>query len=396
MMSGAWLPPQDEGHLGSLDMRSAVECDVAGGTGGWGIFAYDREIVGVDTFTIATDPQEAIGPVRRTILENRLGVTLTAPRFAGIMAELYLQHIDVTGATKRKPILPTNRKRLEIILGGKIFDVETGPGDGARWLAVRAQYRHDFRQTRLSLPDGHILPRKILGYWLRRYGLSDATEFQTPGDPVIEPIEPATTINDTFDRADADELGTLSDGSGSWVDTANDYGLVSNAAVLQVVGATNTTVADVALSSADHYAQATMTVATDGGASVRCNTANRACYLGSIRDANNDVRGFLLSSGDAYTQVGSTASVAVAAGDTVKTEINGSTLKVYHNTVERVSGTNSTLSTPVRCGLWGFNGGTFDNFEAADLGAGAPATPPSNRLSSNRLSSARFGTRIAA
>lgn len=175
-----------------------------------------------------------------------------------------------------------------------------------------------------------------------------------------------SSIADTFNRADADALGTSSDGQFTWTETVGDLDIVSN----QCKGISATVYAQAAfnLASDDHYAQADFHTDFNIGLLVRFADADNQ-YLLQVNGTN--VQLYKRVAGG-FTQLGGNAAITFSAGEAYKLECNGSAIKCYEAGVERISQTDTSLTGQLRTGLRG--GGVnqiWDNFAAADLAAGA-------------------------
>lgn len=184
-----------------------------------------------------------------------------------------------------------------------------------------------------------------------------------------------TSIADTFDRADSDTLGTLSDGSGSWAEVSGDNDISGNALISGAAG-TNHSRADVDLSSDAHYSQVDIVSwsgSSSGGPLTRFSSSANTCYQFRVRRDASNYRLFKYVSGTA-TQIGSTVSetlpslpftarLSSSSGNVHTCEING---------VTKLSQTDSSITGNTRAGVMTFDVGgavTLDNFSAADITA---------------------------
>lgn len=183
-----------------------------------------------------------------------------------------------------------------------------------------------------------------------------------------------STITDNFNRADADPLGSSSEGW-SWTETNGDIDIVSNEAKGQASGVENRARADSDLGSADHYAQLTMLTISNGlGPCVRFASGADTCYGWLIDGGLNRV--FKVVAGG-LTSLASFSSPAV--NSVVKLTVTGTTLEPFDDGVSLGTTTDSAISGNSRAGIWVDNADRIDTFSAGDLGGGA-TTHPENLL----------------
>jgi hypothetical protein len=386
-----WRPPLPDWQA-SIDMRSAAECELAPGTdgalGGYGIFVYPAAVTGPGITTLTDDPNGIVGATEIAVLEAAFQTTLLRPKLSDILIDLHLEmdNIDVTGATKRRPIMPTDRNMAELHLGGLIRQDETGPTD-VYWPVVEAQYQYDFAQRRAyDEPRGLVAHRKMLGAWMRQWKVDDPSMFQPPGGVIVEPLDPDTTVTDSFDRANDTNLNASSTGKSpnfTWNETTAAWRIASNQLAGDAGGFVWTYArADYDLSSSNNYAQFTLGFITSPGATVPQAVARLAA--GAENGYTLAANGFTpvyashkLAAGTP-TQIGSNGSATLpTAGHVMKCECNGSTITSYRNGgVDVAATTDTTYSSGLRGGIGTFAAGDnfYNDFEMADLG-GAP--PPS-------------------
>lgn len=174
-----------------------------------------------------------------------------------------------------------------------------------------------------------------------------------------------TSFSDDFNRADSTDLGS------GWVEVSGDWSIVSQQLSPGNAGGTIILRAATAMDSSDHYAQVKIaaTAAVSHGPWARGNSNITSGYL--LR--NNGTSWDLFSVvGGSFTVIGTYAAAAVA-GDVVKLQVVGSTIKGFINDVERISVTNTAVTTGTSVGIRGesTNALRYDNFTAADITAGA-------------------------
>jgi hypothetical protein len=173
------------------------------------------------------------------------------------------------------------------------------------------------------------------------------------------------SFTDDFNRADSSALGA------GWVEVSGDWSIVSSRLSAGAAGGTIILRAAGAMASNDHYAQVTIatTAAVSHGVWCRGNTNISQGYLW-----RNDGSSWNLFSvvGGSFTSIGSFAGAAVN-GDVAKVQAVGSLIKGYVNGIERVSVTNTAVTTGTSVGLRSESAGAlrFDDFAAADIVAGS-------------------------
>jgi hypothetical protein len=174
-----------------------------------------------------------------------------------------------------------------------------------------------------------------------------------------------TTFTDDFNRANSTDLGA------GWVEVSGDWSIVSSQLSPGAAGGTIILRAAGAMAGNDHYAQVTIaaTAAVSQGVWCRGNSNISQGYLW-----RNDGTSWNLFSviGGSFSSIGSYAAAA-APGDVAKVEAVGSTIKGYVNGVQRVSVTDTGVTTGTSVGIRSESAGAirFDDFTAADVTAGA-------------------------
>jgi hypothetical protein len=118
--------------------------------------------------------------------------------------------------------------------------------------------------------------------------------------------------------------------------------------------------------SNDHYAQVTITATTPVSQGVWCR--GDATLQTGYAVRNNGTNWALFSVvGGAFTSIGTFAAAAVA-GDVVKIQAIGTSIKVFINGVERITATNSAVTTGTTVGIRADANSLlrFDNFVASE------------------------------
>lgn len=164
--------------------------------------------------------------------------------------------------------------------------------------------------------------------------------------------------SDDFNRPDSTNIG-------NWTEWNDDWSIISNQLA---PGLTTTGVAVYAspLDTSDHYAEIVLSVATSTSMGVigRSSVDTGTYYLWRTNGSSWNL--FRQISGT-FVDLGGYAA-PVADGDIARIECIGSTIKGYVNGVERVSVTNTEITTGLYAGVRSVQSSTarFDNFATAD------------------------------
>ncbi|MEH0627777.1 hypothetical protein [Streptomyces stelliscabiei] len=177
------------------------------------------------------------------------------------------------------------------------------------------------------------------------------------------------SFSDDFSRPDSSDLGA------DWVEVSGDWSIVSNQLSPGAAGGTIILRAADPMASDDNFAQVTIaaTALASQGVWCRGNTNISSGYLWRNDGTSWDLFSVV---GGSFTLIGSYAAAA-APGDVAKVQAVGSTIKAFVNGVERVSLTNTHVTTGTNVGIRSESAGAirFDDFAAADVTAGANLTP---------------------
>jgi hypothetical protein len=172
------------------------------------------------------------------------------------------------------------------------------------------------------------------------------------------------TFTDDFNRSDSSNLGA------NWVEVSGDWSIISNQLSSGNSGGTIILRAATAMATSDNSAQVTIaaTGAVSHGVWCRGNSTFTQGYLW-----RNDGTSWNLFSnvGGSFTSIGSFAGAAVA-GDVAKIQAVGSTIKGLVNGIERVSVTNTAVTTGTSVGIRAESTNLlrFDDFTGADVTSG--------------------------
>jgi hypothetical protein len=170
-----------------------------------------------------------------------------------------------------------------------------------------------------------------------------------------------TTFSDDFNRANTSDLGA------GWVEVSGDWSIVSNELSPGAAGGTIILRVAGGMATDDNSAQVTIaaTVAASQGVWCRGSSNLSDGYLWRNDGTSWDLFSVV---GGSFTSLG-TYAAAAAPGDVAKVQAVGSTIKAFVNGVERVSLTNTHVTTGTNVGIRSesASGIRFDDFTAADV-----------------------------
>lgn len=177
-------------------------------------------------------------------------------------------------------------------------------------------------------------------------------------DPYRFASVPATSVTDTFNRADnASSMGNADTGQ-MWVPNSGTWGISANRAYeTGVAGVQATTVVDSGMS--DCYVEVTLTTFDDTGLCFRSTDDNN--YF--LTNGSTLFR----KQGGVYGGIGGIGGIL--SGDVLKVELNGSSIKVYVNGSLALSVTDTFNQTATKHGLRknGTDVARFDDFSVVPL-----------------------------
>lgn len=196
----------------------------------------------------------------------------------------------------------------------------------------------------------------------------------------------AQIVSDNFTRADAATLGANWTGNYFSGTPSADFSIASNKAASP---ATNTDAADYYSGAGwtggnDHYAEVVVQAkpaASDCGPTVRGSTTLQTFYTTDINNADTAALGSTMAVelykvvSTTFTKLGSTTNMVVSAGDTVRVEAQGTTIRAVINGVQKTSATDSAL-TSGKVGFQSWQGiSTFSLFAAGDFTSASSNIP---------------------
>ena len=379
----AWCPPI--GAIGAIDLRSlALQADP-----GIGLFALPDAIpVPRDYTTIGASIDAQLAGRDIASIEAATGSKgLAQGTIASVLWQLLNGVADPTGQTTLKPLMPDHLGRMRASFAGRsIAGPKFDPAD-VQFAAAREQFREGYRAIRQECLDGKAPPDhylKTLGYWGRKLGLARPQDSLVPTDlPKESPLAPTTTLNETFNKADAGTWGpdqTWSPVEGSTEVVSNrgrgtaSIGLFCNRVTAVLSGAD-------LYSSVEHYITAHDAGDYFGPSARHPNSSTNTQYW--VRVFNTTTHQSYKYVAGGLTAIGTDSTAAQTSGFVVKLQCSGSDIsRIYNgstqNTVTDTSIDGVTVGGAY-CGARGRRVGAgsnyeIDNWEAADL-AGAGTTP---------------------
>lgn len=213
-----------------------------------------------------------------------------------------------------------------------------------------------------------LLVRPPVGAWKRLQAVGDRYEIYLGGLLWEAPV--VSAASDDFNRANETPLASPWSQAGTTGPTVN---LTSNVIVASANGDQFWKYAGAAV-TASQYSQTTKPTGTDPDEGPAC------------RITGTDVTGYfaeMAGGAGILKHVAASASVVqaytytVADGDTIRLEVEGSTLRMYQNgVVKSPAGTDTSIAGPGDVGVFFFESGTQqDNWSGGDLVAVTPDLP---------------------
>lgn len=378
-----WRAPS--GAVGAVDLRSIPDQSAAGTSAGLGLFvSYDALPSEYDLLGVGSPRDVKPGQKIKDAIPKRSAFSLQGDDLLTMLRSCLMDGSDPTGDSYAKPIIPGADMRFGFCCGPWQDWERTAPWN-AHWHKVQDVLRADFKVCFDDAVAGRLKDRehhrRVLDAMCEKYRVDDWRAFvplalrrEIPGR-----LTHATTITDTFDRADASSLGTASDGFTYTHYNFNVWTIASNQAKrpASTVGQDDCR-ADSDLSSSDNSAEFTMVsmTAVDSisvGPLCRVSGSAQSYYLGLDNGGASYQRLFKCVAG-AYTNIGN-YSGNVPNGTLMKASANGSTIDQYEGATSRISVTDTALSSGLRGGMYCNTSGsgafdvTVNDFVYKDLAA---------------------------
>src|SRR5678816_4958844 len=318
----SWNPP--DGAIASLDLRSVTHCAIPGPIAqGSGLFVSDVALPAEYT-TLASDPDEVVTDVRKTVLRDTLGLprAITSGRLSDIVYELMTEHSDPDIGVICPPLMPNHQGALVFVFD-RIRRFSQFSDQLPEWKNIQkvlhANYRHyrDEQQAGLRPKDFH---RRILSVWMESYKIADFTKFIPSDLPKDEtPLEHHTSQSENFNQGDSTTVGPQL----SWTEIVEaNWSTLSNQLITATDAVNDTRIrANADVSSADHFAQIEcigIGAGSGAGPCARYASAADTCYHSWFYTGDNNIYFSKVVTGT-RTNLTSTGQ-AFSAPDTMKLE----------------------------------------------------------------------------
>src|SRR5690606_34435213 len=209
----------------------------------------------------------AVTSLMQDLWESQSGYRPSGDKLVDLIFDYLTSGSDPDWGDACKPLMPTVRGNLDLHFGGhslvkrERFRFGVHPHTNR----VKALLHRQFAELaeaagkgRLKDKDHH---RRVLDYWCEKYKLTGKDDWKELVPAELQKDVPGrlkheTTITESFNKADSDTLGP----DLMWTETQGDIDVVSNTAWHQTVAGRSVARAESDLSSADHYAQAVVTL----------------------------------------------------------------------------------------------------------------------------------------
>lgn len=369
-----------EGALGCIDLAPPVIQGIQASTRPIAMFVSTTQLSS-DYYHIGNgDLRELqLHAVDRDAFQSLMGYRPQGDTLMAGLVDILTEGSDPSGEDGPKPLMPTTRGYLDIHLPGHslVYQEAFTWGHSRRTNKIKSLLQKDFERTFNLAMEGKLKDRehhlRCLDYLCEKYHLSDWREVvpaklvkEIPGRKRHE-----TIIVDDFTLAD----GTVIGNQLTWTEVNGNWTTVSNAARGGTSNNRASARAEHDLSSADHYAQLAFISSTGVNARiayncVRFDPSAEIYYRSTAREDGGNANIAKMISGTATT-IATLSSVTISLPDTLRTEINGSTIEQFFNGVSNGAGTDTAITGNLRCGIGTNTGGsstvTVDDFEAGDL-----------------------------
>lgn len=391
----SWVLPASV--VGAVDLRPLSAMSAAGGAPqGYAFVASMQPINVLVKKSLHFSDENATGAMQDA-WESTVGYRPSGTKVVDLLWDQLTNGADPTGEDGCKPLVAGIDGVLRLFVGGhsQVKRERFKLGKHTHTNRLLDVVKRDLMKVREESHAGLCITSRGVDYEFHRRVMQAAMEkyrctfeaLRPAGWPENEtPLPHLTVITDTFNRTDADALGTASGGF-TWTETSGDVDIVSNKARVTASSGTNEARAETDLSSSDNYAQVTLTltrdVASQGGPSCRFSSSARDYYWYRNRDSSiaDSHQLYKVVTGTG-TQL-STENVSWVNGTVCKVSASGSSIKGYRGGTEDtdIAVTDTAITVGLRSGF-SINpdnaNSEVDDFEAGDLGTKSP--PPPHRL----------------
>lgn len=357
-----WEAPHAVGDIvtGSIDLRSIPQMSLAGGTPqGRGLFFYQSTPT-ASGLTCYANKDVSITPIRRTAIENFLGISgTTSTTLKDLIYEILALKGDPTGEARWKPLMPEHDGKMQVFGGrndGVLKTTQLVPFKSPEWQYVLAVIHEDYK--RLLKEGSHVRIAKWLDALEEQYDVPYET-FIPNGVIKIASLPHATTLTESFNKADSTTLGP----DQTWTEIANDLQVFSNR-VYPAWGGSNYYLAyaraEADVSSTDHYSKATANF--QSGADIgwvvtwhvftRYSSSADTAYYAEVSEVSlSDTPEVGKNVNGTFTTLNTGSSAAYSANDVLKNKANGSTIECLINDVVKATITDTAITTGTRGGI---------------------------------------------
>lgn len=383
-----WRPPffYNGTYLDQIDFRSVSEMSQTLSTQNYSLFVYSDTLPNDTKYVYFGNDLDRVMSAVELANWKALGQFSSSPTtktLRDVIWESVTTLADPTGYNSEPPteIGPNNRASL-VIKGETIKSFIVGKGS-AEWDVFSKVLQENYRKIRDDVLAGREVANKHLQYLggnVQRYGGIPISMLRPDDLPDEGYLPPETTITESFDVADQEDLGP----DLSWTEfhSSGDYDIVSNKARQTSSSSVERYArADTSLSSDDHYAEAEITwFVAEGAHGVFCRKAagDTAVTLYRLRQQYGASTGAVeldKKVANATTSLDSSTE-SRSSGNVLKVEADDSGVKGYLNDTEVVSSSNTDITGNLRTGIYSHKRGDLNDFEAADLGGGGGLSIP--------------------
>lgn len=369
-----WDAPLKEFRTGAIDLRTIPQRAKPGGTPeGYAIFSYSKKVTHPNLFYIGNDLTSPVSAGTLAQIKNRLKIieAISSNNLKDILWELLTLHSDPTGQSRWKPLKPGINNKMELHFGkaGKIKEIVFIPFESPEWSNVLAVIHEDYK--RMIKTEPHVSVAKHLDFLEKKHGIPYQILIPEDAGIKLASLPHKTTITENFNCANSEAL----DCNLAWTeDLRGDHDISSNQALCNTTDDRCWSMVDTDLSGSDHYAQAVGSQVDSSrgrGTFVRKDSTTTWTMYGCIHinsSGGNSTKRIHEITGSTVTTLNDVTNADPAGSDTLKCEINGSTITLYLNGSSYVTATDTSITGNLRTGLHDYNNVyTNDNFEAGDL-----------------------------
>lgn len=390
-LGGAWHPP--DSSVTWMDLRSYPQRATRGpGPGGVGFFQ-TTETLGAPYVLVGTGNIETsrMDNFRRNNWMSKTGYRPEAATLSEALWGQLTEGSDPSGRFGVKSWLPDSKSNLRLVFGDFIRSEPFKFGEHPHSSKVEQRLQLAYREMVADVQAGRVpadLPGKVLDMWVDQFGIAKEDRMlwsrlvppDLRADAVLVPH--ATTITESFNGADSDTVCvdlTCTEVDGDWDRVSNKAQLVTD------FGSQSREFrADSDLSSGNMYAQIVVDNESGTLSFVSTNFSSSAedFYAFGV-SLNHPASGtwqiWEVAAGVRTSLAVSSGTDTSGAGVTFYGEYNGGNLDFKVGGVSKLTASDSTYGTNVRCGNMatdqtGVTGPEFDSLECGDIGS-PPADP---------------------